>query len=33
MSIRPENNYRKDESLQNTFQTKSNRIRGGDWDT
>ena len=30
MSVRPENNYRKDESLYNTFQTKSNRIRGGD---
>ena len=30
MSVRSENNYRKDESLHKTFQTKSNRIRGGD---
>ena len=28
MSVRPENNYKKDEYLHNTFQTKSNRIRG-----
>ena len=29
----PENNYRKAESLHNTFQTKGNRIRGGDRNT
>ena len=33
MSVRPENNYWKDESLHNTFQTKSNRTRGGDCNT
>ena len=27
MSVRPENNYWKDEYLYNTFQTKSDRIR------
>ena len=31
MLVRPENNNRKDGSLHNTFQTKSNRIRGGDY--
>ena len=30
MSVRPENNYRHDESLHNTFQIKGTRIRGGD---
>ena len=30
MSVRPENNYRKDESLDKILQTKSNRINGGD---
>ena len=33
MSVRPENNYLKGESLHNTLQTKSNRIRGGNCNT
>ena len=33
MSVRPEKNYQKDETLHETFQTKSNRIRRGDYNT